>query len=85
LKIVCITESEKIEVSDSGNTILQSLEAQGIDAQYHCRDGFCGACRCKIKSGSVEYTVDPLAYIEDDEILPCCSVPLTDIEIDLNR
>ena len=64
-------------------TLLESLEAQNIDAQYHCRDGFCGACRCKLRAGEVEYVVDPLAFIDDDEILLCCSVPLGDVTIEM--
>jgi ferredoxin len=64
-------------------TILESLEARNIQATFHCRDGFCGACRCKLLSGEVDYTVDPLAFIDDDEILPCCSVPLSDITIEM--
>lgn len=63
-------------------TILESLEKASIQTEFHCREGFCGACRCRIKSGEVEYTVDPLAFIDDDEILPCVTKPLTDIEIE---
>nr|WP_100657500.1 class I ribonucleotide reductase maintenance protein YfaE [Alteromonas flava] len=54
-------------------TLLETLERHNIDVQFHCRDGFCGACRCKMTSGSVDYTTDPLAFIDDDEILPCCT------------
>ncbi|MFT5675237.1 MAG: ferredoxin [Paraglaciecola sp.] len=64
-------------------TLLESIELQNIDAHYHCREGFCGACRTKLLSGEVKYLSDPLAYIDDDEILPCCCVPLSDIEIEL--
>ena len=68
-------------MSFNKKTILESLEQAGVEVHYHCRDGYCGACRCKIKSGEVNYIVDPLAFIDDDEILLCCSVPTTDIEI----
>lgn len=62
-------------------SILESLEAENVDVHFHCREGFCGACRTKLHSGEVEYTTDPLAYIDDDEILPCCCIPITDISI----
>ncbi|XOV78203.1 MAG: class I ribonucleotide reductase maintenance protein YfaE [Aestuariibacter sp.] len=62
-------------------TILESLEAENVEVHFHCREGFCGACRTKLVSGEVEYTTDPLAYIDDDEILPCCCVPLTDVSL----
>jgi len=63
--------------------LLESIEDQKIVVQFHCREGFCGACRTKLRSGEVEYTSFPLAYIDDDEILPCCCYPLSDIEIEL--
>ena len=70
--------------STDGNTLLETLEINDIEAHYHCRDGFCGACRCKIKSGEVNYTIDPLAYIDDGEIFLCCTVPTTDIELSID-
>ena len=67
----------------SSKTLLESIELHNIEAQYHCREGYCGACRSKLISGEVEYTTDPLAYIDDDEILPCCCVPISDVELEL--
>lgn len=63
------------------NTLLETLEAAGLDVHYHCRQGFCGACRTKLISGEVAYSVDPLAFIDDDEILPCCCYPTSDLTI----
>ncbi|MEW9796969.1 class I ribonucleotide reductase maintenance protein YfaE [Alteromonas sp. CYL-A6] len=81
-----------IDVVDVGSlqasgekSLLTSLEAAGLDIHYHCREGFCGACRTKILEGDVDYTTDPLAFIDDDEILPCCCVPLTPLKIVINR
>lgn len=65
-----------------GKSILESLEDCGIETLYHCREGFCGACRCKLKQGDVQYRVDPLAYIRKGEFLPCISFPTTDIELE---
>ena len=62
-------------------TLLESLEQSGIDVHYHCREGFCGACRTKLKAGEVRYTTDPLAFIDDDEILPCCCIPISDLKV----
>ena len=70
-------------LSTPDNTLLADLEAQGIPIEYHCREGYCGACRCKLVSGKVDYTVDPLAFIDDDEILPCCTVALTDVVLEI--
>lgn len=62
-------------------TLLESLEAESIEVHYHCREGFCGACRTKLLSGQVKYLTDPLAFIDDDEILPCCCQAVGDIKI----
>ncbi|MFT6284162.1 MAG: ferredoxin [Arenicella sp.] len=65
------------------NTLLETIEQHEIEIQYHCREGYCGACRSKLICGKVEYTTDPLAFIDDDEILPCCCIPISNIEIEL--
>jgi ferredoxin len=67
----------------SDRTLLESLEAESIEVHYHCREGYCGACRTKKLSGEVKYLLDPLAFIDDDEILPCCCQAIKDIEIQL--
>lgn len=60
---------------------LSYLEEQGIDVHYQCLEGYCGACRCKMTKGEIEYPIFPMACIRDGEILTCCSVPLTDLEL----
>jgi len=62
-------------------TLLTALEAKNVHIHHHCREGFCGACRTKLIEGEVEYTTDPLAFIDDDEILPCCCVALCPLKI----
>ena len=65
------------------NTLLESLEAQDVYVPYQCRDGYCGSCRTQLVSGEVAYLQEPMAWINDDEILPCCCVPKTDLELKL--
>ncbi|WP_281492497.1 class I ribonucleotide reductase maintenance protein YfaE [Lacimicrobium sp. SS2-24] len=62
-------------------TLLESLESHKLEVHSHCREGFCGACRTKLISGTVDYVTDPLAYIDDDEILPCCCIPTSNLVI----
>ena len=50
-----------------------------IVCMYSARAG-----RSKLINGEVEYTTDPLAFIDDDEILPCCCIPISNIEIELS-
>ena len=66
----------------SFKTTLDYLESNNIEIHHHWRDGFCGACRVTLDKGEIEYiNGEPLAFIRDGEILPCCSIPKTDIEI----
>ncbi|WP_229333498.1 class I ribonucleotide reductase maintenance protein YfaE [Glaciecola sp. MH2013] len=64
-------------------SLLEHLESNNIEVHYHCREGYCGACRTKLNEGNVDYHIDPLAFIDDDEILPCCCKPTSDIDITL--
>lgn len=73
----------EFEFQSGDKTLLTSLLSQKVDVLYHCREGFCGACRCKLKSGTVEYINEPLAFVRSGEILTCCSNPTSDIEIEL--
>lgn len=67
--------------SNPSNTILETMENAGIEPEYNCRDGHCGACRCKLVSGEVEYVGFAMAYVQSDEILPCISRAKSDIEL----
>tara|TARA_R110002074_G_scaffold344039_2_gene514457 strand:+ start:1090 stop:1296 length:207 start_codon:yes stop_codon:yes gene_type:complete len=52
-------------------TLLQELESKGVNVNPQCREGYCGSCRCKIAKGEVTYITEPIAYVNDDEVLPC--------------
>lgn len=67
--------------TDTDTNLLDALEHANIHIHYHCREGFCGACRTKLLEGEVTYTTDPLAFIDDDEILPCCCKPNCNLKI----
>jgi ferredoxin len=66
-------------------TLLESLESQGITLPFQCRDGYCGSCRTTLINGSVTYQQEPMAWLNDQEILPCCCIPTSDITIKLNN
>ncbi len=65
------------------NTLLESLEAQGVQVPYQCRDGYCGGCRTDLVEGEVAYLQEPMAWINKGEILPCCCVPKTALTLKL--
>ena len=81
---IIVEERELSFLEQEDKNILNTLEREGIESHYHCRDGYCGACRCKLLKGKVQYSVEPLAFVGDDEILTCCAQPLTDIELDIH-
>ncbi|MGR5178725.1 class I ribonucleotide reductase maintenance protein YfaE [Vibrio parahaemolyticus] len=78
IKINSITTIE----SNPSNTVLETMEQAGIEPEYNCRDGHCGACRCTLVSGEVEYVGFAMAYTQANEILPCICRAKTDIELD---
>ncbi|CAI0848231.1 2Fe-2S ferredoxin-like protein [Serratia proteamaculans] len=67
----------------SEGCLLDVLELHDVEVEYQCRSGYCGACRLKLVKGDVVYRQPPLAFINDGEILPCCCMPLTDIELEI--
>ncbi len=62
-------------------SLLDGLERTGHAIEYQCRSGYCGACRLTLDQGSVTYLTEPLAYVAADEVLPCCCVPNTPIQL----
>lgn len=62
-------------------TLLESHEIYIIE--NNCREGFCGICRTTIRQGKVKYINKPIAYINKDEILPCCCKALGSIVLDV--
>jgi len=68
--------SYSVEIEPSGHrfsveedeSILDAALRQGINLPYGCRDGACGACLGKLKSGQVSYPDGPpIALTEEDE------------------
>ncbi len=90
-------DAVSITVSISGETttftgsandsLLQSLERHGIAAPSHCRSGECGWCRSYLKSGKVYIPPEKdgrrMADSKYGFIHPCCTFPLSDIELEV--
>ena len=71
-KIMQVITEDLIFHLEESETLLEGLERTGHKVEYQCRSGYCGACRVTLRSGSVDYINIPLAYLRQDEILPCC-------------
>ena len=86
VKIKVTIQDEIYEIEGSSNdSVLQILEKNKIAAPARCRSGECGFCHSHLISGKV-YVPKALEYrrLADYKfgcIHPCCSFPLTDLEI----
>ncbi|WP_082957156.1 MULTISPECIES: class I ribonucleotide reductase maintenance protein YfaE [unclassified Vibrio] len=69
-------------VNSRSTTLLESMETSGLKPEFNCRDGHCGACRCKLSSGEVEYVGFAMAYLKADEILPCICRAKSDVTLE---
>jgi len=75
-------QGKQVCFNNKKQTLLECLEENKVEVHYHCRDGFCGACRVTLTSGEIHYPQgEPLAYVGENEILPCCCIPVTDISL----
>lgn len=65
-------------------TVLEAMEANGLQPAYGCRMGICKQCQCKKNTGVVLNRLTGI-YSEQGEgyILPCVSIPIGAINIDL--
>ena len=70
---------EKLDLSyKQGETLLDSMLRQNIEAPYACKDGFCGTCICKVEEGSVSHIKNQV--LSEQELkagmsLSCQAVP----------
>ncbi|MFB6978299.1 MOSC domain-containing protein [Streptomyces scopuliridis] len=69
--------------SDQYATLLELAEACDIPTRWSCRTGVCHTCTTPLLAGRVRYTTQPLEDPASGEALPCCSVPATDVLLDL--
>lgn len=68
-----------------GQTILQAARAAGVRIPAACESGICGTCKTRKLSGEVRMTHEGGIMeeeVEEGYILPCCSVPLGQVEVE---
>lgn len=80
--VIKFSKSGKEQSWQAGDpNLLEIAEASGIDPDFSCRKGVCGACKTKIISGTVKYRSQPTAEHSVDEALICCAVPAKNTEL----
>ncbi len=78
----------KIIEGKAGESVADTAYDARINIPLDCKDGICGICKCKIKSGSCDlgfYIDDALTEKEAEEgfALACQMVPKTDMVIEI--
>ncbi len=71
-----LSQSEKEIKVPPNKTLLEALEAAGINHNYSCRVGGCGACEAKVIEGEINHLdnyYSPEEKAEQDRILTCVS------------
>lgn len=61
-----------------GETLLDGMiRTHHKEVRYMCRQGFCGACKMRVKGATQKPNLKqiPLACLDDDEVLACCCLP----------
>ncbi|MBQ8502883.1 MAG: iron-sulfur cluster-binding domain-containing protein [Clostridia bacterium] len=84
---VTIQDNTYIIKGKSSDSVMQIIEQNGLAVPARCRSGECGFCHSHLISGKV-YVPKHLEYrrLADYKfgcIHPCCSFPLTDLEINV--
>lgn len=84
---VRIAGEERTITAKAEDSLLRSLEANGIAAPAHCRSGECGWCHSKLVSGEVYVPKSVDGRREADLIYgyihPCCTFPLSDVVLEI--
>lgn len=77
-------------LAQEGEILLDVLQNGGVPIIGACRVGLCGACKCKVVSGDVKQTTDPVASgiltqadHEAGYTLACTSRIVDDVEVSL--
>ncbi|HIP76647.1 MAG TPA: hybrid-cluster NAD(P)-dependent oxidoreductase [Psychromonas hadalis] len=82
---ISIPAFSKEVIIDGRTTLLDALEDAGLPIVSACREGFCGACKCKVKGQVDSMGEDVLTkeQLEMGYVLTCCSTASSDLEIDI--
>jgi ferredoxin-NADP reductase len=64
-------------------SLLELSEACDIPVRWSCRVGVCHTCETALIDGRVSYAPEPLDRPSAENVLICCSAPISDIELNL--
>ncbi|HUR29070.1 MAG TPA: FAD-binding oxidoreductase [Planctomycetota bacterium] len=83
---IVFAKSGKTVSADGNVSLLDLAEQNGIDINYGCRAGSCGACRTKCKPGGIvdmgsDYNLDPDEQ-KEGYVLACCAKPKSNLLVE---
>lgn len=86
-KITIIPENIELLIDNEDNILTNAL-TQKLNLPHGCKNGDCGACKCKVVSGSLHLESYNKAVLTDEEInlgytLLCKAHPLGDIVLEI--
>ena len=81
--ITLSANGQQLACKSEHRNLLEVFEHHQVEVEYQCREGYCGSCRTRLVSGQVDWLTEPLAFINEGEILPCCCRAKGDIEIEM--
>jgi len=81
--VILRSSGTRLECAEDHPNLLSLLEAHNLCVEFQCREGYCGSCRMRLLKGEVHYPQRPLAFVQQDEILPCCCKAKGEIELEL--
>lgn len=83
--VVKFARSQRQVECTPGTTLLAAAAQAGVTIASSCSQGMCGTCKLTQLSGEVEMNHQGgirAKEIAAGKILPCCSVPTTDVVLD---
>jgi CDP-4-dehydro-6-deoxyglucose reductase len=75
---------------EQGESVLDAALRHGLAFPYGCRNGFCGACKCKVVTGEVDYGDEEPGALTEQELavgmaLPCVAKASSDLVLEIKE
>jgi len=81
-KKVTVKVNDSVEIiCNKNDNLLRVLEKNGYEIDYECQEAHCGTCRTVMTKGKVKYAFEPVAYIGENEVLPCSALIKSDLDL----
>lgn len=80
-KVTVVVNGSNEIICNKNDNLLRVLEKNGYEIEYECQEAHCGTCRTVMTEGEVKYSYEPVAYIGKKEVLPCCAIIKSDLNL----